>query len=416
MDNGETEPSAAYMVITSGAVLITTTALAIAARVTARWRLKTSGVDDVLILVSWVLSLGLISTSMASTQYGLGSPRDQVSDENYSRYLKFSIAQSITYSWSMPAAKASFAVLYLRIFPDGRLMTLVNKILIAFLFAQALTVSCLVLFRCSPVRKSWDFELEGSCFDLQPLYYATFILNAITSFILFIEPIPSTWKLQISLVKRLGLVAMLSLGLLVTAISVIRIVFIAKMASQDTYDIVKPLVWSEVEVCGLIICSCIPAFRQVAAMIPGLNSALGLSSGKESNKYYNRSTAPNLSIPLQSRTQYSKSQKSRTRGWSSPIPFGVTTHTMATVMDGISENDSQEEIFPHSNDQGAIVVTTEVQRHVEDNAESAKTFTLFTDGLPQQDENASRHSSEKSGRNSTNKSGADANWLRRSRS
>lgn len=70
----------------------------------------------------------------------------------------------------MPAAKASFAILYLRIFPDGGFRT-VNKILIVFLFAQAVEEMFVVLFKCKPVVKSWDFTLEGSCLDLQPLFY-----------------------------------------------------------------------------------------------------------------------------------------------------------------------------------------------------------------------------------------------------
>jgi hypothetical protein len=36
----------------------------------------------------------------------------------------------------------------------------------------------------------------------------------VTDLILFIEPIPAMWRLQLPLAKRLGLIAMLSLGLL----------------------------------------------------------------------------------------------------------------------------------------------------------------------------------------------------------
>lgn len=52
-------------------------------------------------------------------------------------------------------------------------MRLVNKILIGFFFAQAIEETCVVLFKCSPIPKSWDFLLEGSCIDLHPLFYVT---------------------------------------------------------------------------------------------------------------------------------------------------------------------------------------------------------------------------------------------------
>lgn len=348
--------SKASSVISAGAALIAITAVSMSSRITARWLHKTMGWDDVLILLSWILSLGICSCVMIATQYGLGSHRNEVSDENYNIYLKLQIASSVTYSWGVPAAKASFAILYLRIFPEGD-FRLVNKILIGFLFAQAVEETCVVLFKCHPITKSWDFRLDGTCIDLHPLWYSTFVFNLISDLTLFIEPIPSTWKLQLPLAKRLGLIAMLSLGLLVTSISVIRIVYVTGIGEDDTFQLAEPLVWSMVEICALIICSCIPSLRQVAAFIPGLNSALGLSSGGDSRNHYGRSRQKPSSIPLQSRgrKEYIQSQKSRARS----TAFGMTSRVTATGLDGISENGSQDEIFPHKSDQTGVIMVTD---------------------------------------------------------
>ncbi|KAI1381653.1 hypothetical protein F4677DRAFT_403829 [Hypoxylon crocopeplum] len=405
--------SKVHSVISAGAVLVVITGLAMSSRISARWMLRTLGLDDVLILVSWVLSLGICCCVMVATRYGLGSHRNEVGDDDYNMYLKLQIASSVTYSWGVPAAKASFAILYLRIFPEGG-FRLVNKILIGFLFAQALEETCVVIFKCSPIEKSWNFQLEGSCFDLHPLWYSTFVFNLITDLTLFIEPIPSTWKLQLPLAKRIGLIVMLSLGLLVTSISVIRIVYVTGIGQDDTYELTEPLIWSMVEICALIICSCIPSLRQVASKIPGLNSALGLSSSENSKPYYARSGQNNLSIPLQSRTrkEYIQSQKSKTWSQHRSNGFGMTSRVTAAGMDGISENGSQDEIFPHKSDQtGVITVTTEVQHHVESNAESATTYT----DASSQHQNEPRNSTEISDRTSPTKATGDMNWLRRSK-
>ncbi|KAI1139507.1 hypothetical protein F5Y05DRAFT_325172 [Hypoxylon sp. FL0543] len=400
-------------VLSAGAVLVTITAISMSSRIAARWMLKTLGFDDVLILLSWVLSLGICTSVMLATQYGLGSHRDEVSDDNYNTYLKLQIASSVTYSWGVPAAKASFAVLYLRIFPEGG-FRVVNKFLIAFLFAQAVEETCVVLFKCRPIRKSWDFQLEGSCYDLHPLWYCTFIFNLLTDLTLFIEPIPSTWRLQLPLVKRLGLISMLSLGLLVTSISVVRVVYVTGIGADDTYQLAEPLIWSMVEICALIICSCIPSLRQVAAKIPGLNSALGLSSGGDS---YGRSGKKNNTIPLQSRRrkEYIQSQKSKSKARAShrSNPFGMTSLVTATGMDGISENGSQDEIFPHKSDQnGVIMVTTEVQHNVESNAEGAATYTNDTSRHREE----LREIVERSGNTSPRKESSELSWgLRRSK-
>ncbi|KAI0843292.1 hypothetical protein F5Y06DRAFT_254584 [Hypoxylon sp. FL0890] len=397
-------------VLSAGAVLVTITAISMSSRIAARWLHETFGFDDVLILLSWLLSLGICSCVMIATQYGLGSHSDQVSDDNYNTFLKLQIASSVTYSWGVAAAKASFAVLYLRIFPEGD-FRIVNKFLIGFLFAQAVEETCVVLFKCRPIQKSWDFQLEGSCYDLHPLWYCTFVFNLLTDMTLFIEPIPSTWKLQLPLVKRLGLISMLSLGLLVTSTSVVRIVYVTRIRADDTFQLAEPLIWSMVEICALIICSCIPSLRQVAAKIPGLNSALGLSSGGDS---YRRSGKKNISIALQSRRrkEYIQSQKSKSKGSHRSNPFGMTSLVTAPGMDGISENGSQDEIFPHKSDQnGVIMVTTEVQHNVESNVEGAETYTDET--ARHRDE--LKNIVERSGSSSPRKESGEMNWLRRSK-
>ncbi|KAI1655714.1 hypothetical protein F4813DRAFT_391289 [Daldinia decipiens] len=417
--------SKTHSVVCAGALLIAITAVSMASRITARWLHKTMGVDDVLIFLSWILSIGICSSVMLATRHGLGDHRDEVDDADYKKYLELQIASSITFSWGVATAKASFAVLYLRIFPEGG-FRIVNKFLIVFLSMQAIEETCVVLFKCSPIRKSWDFTLEGSCLDLHPLWYSSFVFNLITDLALFLEPIPSTWRLQLPLTKRLGLIFMLSLGLLVTSISVIRIVYVTSIGHDDTCkysngygrwtasnsiidQLAEPLIWSMVEICSLIICSCIPSLRQVAAFIPGLSSALGLPSGGGS---YSHSGLGNLSIPLKSwsHKEYIQSHKPKMRCQHRSNVFGTTSRVTAMEIDAISENDSQYEIFPHKSDQtGAITVTTEVQHRVEDGEENTKEFNEAL--MPHRDE--LRNITERPDlSNSSRKSGSDAELLK----
>ncbi|KAI1210700.1 uncharacterized protein F4807DRAFT_459541 [Annulohypoxylon truncatum] len=395
-------------VISAGVALITITTLAMSSRMAARWMYKTLGLDDVMILISWLLSLALCSCIMIAMQYGLGHHHDDVSAENYNTFLKLQIACSVTYSWGVQAAKASFAMLYLRIFPEGN-FRIVNRVLIVFVLCQAIEETCVVIFKCQPIRKSWDFQLEGSCHDLHPLWYSTFIFNLITDLILFIEPIPSTWKLQLPIVKKLGFISMLSLGLLVTVISVIRIVYVTGIGADDTYELVNPLIWSMVEICALIICSSIPSVKQVAAKIPVLNHLLGISSVGES---FGPCRKKRNSIPLGSRSHrdYVKTQKSRTLSVQRSNPFGMTSHvTAAAIEDAVSESGSQDEIFPHKSDQnGVIRVTTEVQHNVESGSDSARHFSDLTSLHRHELKNIVER------QRSTKGNGGDKNWLRRS--
>lgn len=140
------------------------------------------------------------------------------------------------------------------------------------------------------------------------------------------------------------------------------------------------MIWSEVEMAALLICSCIPSLRQVIAKIPWLNHAFGLSSNKTSEAQYDHSKQKGGSIPLQhySRHDYLPSSRSKRYGdRSSGGNFGTSSAAVAATG---TNNDSQEEIFPHKTDgHGAIMVTRELTHDVEYDA--TRTHSSITDSV-----------------------------------
>ncbi|CAK7233657.1 hypothetical protein SCUCBS95973_008668 [Sporothrix curviconia] len=212
------------------------------------------GWDDALITASWVFAMAL---------YGFGQHMDVVPVADIPTFSRLIMVCSAAFSWGVPAAKASFAVLYLRIL-QGRRHALLNKFLVVFLLCQAVEETLVVILQCRPVAKAWDSRVAGHCYRLH---------------------------LQLPVAKRVGVIAMLSLGLLVCVISVIRIVFATKIGNDSTYELAQPMIWSQVEITALILCSCIPSFRQIVQKIPWLNRLVGLSSAKDlaqGNPYYAR--------------------------------------------------------------------------------------------------------------------------------
>lgn len=204
-----------------------------------------------------------------------------------------------------------------------------------------------------------------------------------TDLFLFIQPIPAMWKLQLPLTKRIGLICMLSLGLLVCVISIIRIVFVTRIGPDDTYEFAEPMIWSEVELASLVVCSTIPCLRQVVQKVPWLNHALGLSSNKTSQNYYGHSgsrSKKNGSIPLKSFNQSHKDYlQSQTKSKKDPYSrdYGLTSQAVGGQH---TKNDSTEEIFPHKTDgNGAIMVTHEVVRDVESHTTSSTAGSVRQD-------------------------------------
>ncbi|CAK7210662.1 hypothetical protein SEUCBS140593_000906 [Sporothrix eucalyptigena] len=325
------------------------------------------GWDDALITASWVFAMGLYSATLAARNYGFGQHMAIVPSEDISTFSRLIMVCSTTYSWGVPAAKASFAVLYLRIL-QGRRLAMLNKFLIVFLVCQAIEETLVVVLQCRPISKAWDTTVEGHCIRLVPMWWCTFVFNLFTDLTLFIQPIPTMWHLQLPLTKRVGVIAMLSLGLLVCVISVIRIVYVTKIGADSTFELAEPMIWSQVEITALILCSCIPSLRQVIQKIPWLNRLVGLSSAKDSanNQYYASGTggrgvrsgtkgagtgARGVSIALYSRSgghddpfgpvrSHTKSQSGN--------PFGMVSRAERDRDGGRppSQDGSTDEIFP----------------------------------------------------------------------
>ncbi|KAF5719766.1 transcriptional regulatory [Fusarium mundagurra] len=299
-----------------------------------------------------------------------------VSNQDLEKFLRYTTGCSATFSFGIGCAKSSFAVLYLRINPQP-ILRILNKCLIVFLAMQAIEEALIVIFQCRPVMAAYIVPrpANAKCLDLRVLWWCTFVFNMCTDLFLFIQPIPAMWRLHLPVAKRLGLIAMLSLGLLVCVISIIRIVFVTRIGPDATYEFAEPMIWSQVELASLVVCSTIPCLRQVIQKVPWLNHALGLSSGRRSsNKYYGWSDSKKTggSIPLKSYNQNHKDGylQSKLKGNAS---YGLTSHAIGGAH---TRNESTEEIFPHKTDgNGTILVTHELTRDVESHNSSAAPST-----------------------------------------
>ncbi|KAI8712803.1 hypothetical protein NCS52_01379500 [Fusarium sp. LHS14.1] len=250
--------------------------------------------DDALVLLSWCLMVVLLSTVIAMTKVGLGSYVNTVSEDHLRKFLKarFRVVISLAYIWGFVTVKMSFAVLYLRLLP-GTIYRRLNQVLLILLLAQGLEESLVVIFWCNPVDKAWTPAKKGHCLDLRSFYYTSFGIKLVTDIVLFTQPIPMVWRMQLSRTKKIGVVLMLSLGLFVCVISIVRVTYISMLNTDVTRAIVSSLLWSEVEVSALVLCACIPSLRPFLRCFPRVNKALGLSSGEDSNMPYNRRVSQN---------------------------------------------------------------------------------------------------------------------------
>ncbi|RKL18757.1 hypothetical protein BFJ68_g3780 [Fusarium oxysporum] len=327
--------------LASSITVISLTTVFIGTRLWIRSSLKTIGTDDYLITAAWAFLTGLCTCTILSAKVGFGKHMNEVSNQDLQKFLRYTTGCSATFSIGIGCAKSSFAVLYLRINPQP-VLRILNKCLIVFLAMQAIEEALIVILQCRPVMAAYVVPrpAHAKCLDLRVLWWCTFVFNMCTDLFLFIQPIPAMWRLHLPVAKRLD-------------------------------EFAEPMIWSQVELASLVVCSTIPCLRQVIQKVPWLNHALGLSSGRRSsNNYYGWSGSKKTggSIPLKSYNQNHKDGylQSKSKG---NTAYGLTSHAIGGAH---TKNDSMEEIFPYKTDgNGAILVTHEMTRDIESHTSSA---------------------------------------------
>ncbi|TIC97135.1 hypothetical protein CH35J_007234 [Colletotrichum higginsianum] len=302
--------------------------------------LRSLGWDDTLVITSWVLTMALCSAILAMTGVGLGSHFEDVSKTDFAQFLRYQVVTQLTYIWAFVTVKMSFAVLYLRLLPD-QIYQRINKFLIILLLAEGIEETAVVIFRCTPVERGWTPSVPGTCLDLTIFYYSAFVIKLLTD----LDP----WLKASS----------------VCIISVIRVSYIGAFDQDVTFLVADPLLWSEVEVCALIICSGVPSLRPLISRFPALNKALGLSTGKYSKVYYpNQRTTIGGSKPTMGPNAYARATQGKAGGKlsvSSSSYGPSTTRSNIESMDIILPLDLDRPSLVHSVEMGIIKVKNDTQ-------------------------------------------------------
>ncbi|KAI4193607.1 MAG: hypothetical protein LQ350_008243 [Teloschistes chrysophthalmus] len=136
------------------------------------------------------------------------------------------------YGVAITLIKISILLFYRRIFttPQFRRRTeIVGALVIAWLFVNNLMAA----FQCSPIRKAWLPLTPGKC--LQPLNLIVGFQagNTTLDIVILALPIYAVSKLQMSLAKKISVLAIFLLGGLSVVTAIIRIVVVSTADEDD---------------------------------------------------------------------------------------------------------------------------------------------------------------------------------------
>ncbi|KAL4809821.1 hypothetical protein BDV18DRAFT_49605 [Aspergillus unguis] len=281
-------------------------------RVAARILGRNFGLDDLFIILGLGVGIGIGGIAFPIRDLGLGKDIWDIPFDDITHILYlFSILTTI-YPVAIACIKLSMLFLYLRLFPNPKLR-IISWITIGFVAAWGIIYVFVNIFVCTPRSfqwESWDGEHQGTCMSKNAIVVSHAIENIIFDVFIIALPLPVLWNLQLSIPKKIGVSLMFLVGLVVTVLSILRLVFTFGFlkSSNPTRDFVPVSIWSVLEIDIGIICACFPGMRAFFKFVFPSAETTGRSYDFSDQTSGTRKTArfSNLSISSTGRVRPSK--------------------------------------------------------------------------------------------------------------
>ncbi|CAD6452319.1 1d51a128-50f8-45a5-af4c-dc505450d2dd [Sclerotinia trifoliorum] len=241
--------------------------------------------------------------------HGLGKDIWTLSFKDISDMIRFFYASEILYFAQVSFVKISILLFFLRLFPERKIRvaiwcTIILNGVILVLF------DLLAVFQCRPISfywKRWDNEHVGTCLNINILAFSSAGQSIVLDIWMLILPLTQLYDLNLHWKKKVGVGAMLGIGILITIVSVLRLKSLVHFANTQnpTWDYLEVGYWSTIEICVGIICSSMPALRLLLVRIFPRFASTTHNSSNHSKTHGNDPSKRRSSIPkIQFRNAY----------------------------------------------------------------------------------------------------------------
>ncbi|GME21832.1 putative cfem domain-containing protein [Neofusicoccum parvum] len=183
--------------------------------------------------------------------------------------------------------KIGILLFLLRIFPAKGFRTITYGV-IGFNVAWGIASVFMTIFQCIPIRKAWDWEhiVPGRCNNIHVQAWTAAAMGIFLDLVILVLPIPELLKLQLNTKKKLGLLAMFSVGIFITIASIIRLQTLVHFSNSHdpTWDNIPATYWTAIEMNVGVSCACMPALRPLLkGAFPKLGTLFSSSKGATGN-------------------------------------------------------------------------------------------------------------------------------------
>lgn len=176
--------------------------------------------------------------------------------------MQIGLAVQVLWSTTVTFVKVSILFLYCKIFPLKWLIWSARCVGLACIGYTLGTIFSAFLV-CQPLPFYWDTTVEGGhCGDQFLSYILTGSINIATNVMTLLLPIPSLMRLEMSLSRKLTLVATFACGLFTCIVGALRLQEIVTIDFNDySYSIANAMTYSALEPALAIVPACVPTLR-----------------------------------------------------------------------------------------------------------------------------------------------------------
>ncbi|PYI14811.1 hypothetical protein BO99DRAFT_11962 [Aspergillus violaceofuscus CBS 115571] len=224
--------------------------------------------EDYLIVIALVLSLGVNILLFQSLHAGVGEHVDSLTTATVQEYSLNLYMMQLFWNTCLPIIKLSIALFYQRIFPI-RSMVIACRTIIVFLFAWYLAFQTTAIFQCTPIHHAWQKKTtHGRCIKFVPFVITLAATNLCTDILLLALPTREIWKLQIAQGKKIGLSVIFTLGVIVCIISLVRLENLIAISNADiTWSDTYSHLWTAIESSLGVVVACLPSLMPIVRLI-----------------------------------------------------------------------------------------------------------------------------------------------------
>ncbi|OAA43282.1 integral membrane protein [Metarhizium rileyi] len=276
-DGGSTleDVNRGFVILTVGWIECGITALFIVGRVYNRFQKRGGlGVDDWLILISFILAVAFMGVTTPEVQYGTGRHLEFLSEEQKLQSVKLDWVSQAFHIMSTSVAKISIVLFIRQIIGKGHSRMWFLYIMVGMLFVISVVCVAFIFAQCTPAAALWDPSLgdKGKCWDpkVQQGYgYFTASFSVLSDFTLAIFPVSVLWNLQMEWRLKMSLMFFMGLGAFAGIASIIKTMKLETLSSRGdyTFETVDLIIWMMTEQFCIIIAACIPPMRSLFVTI-----------------------------------------------------------------------------------------------------------------------------------------------------